>query len=175
MAIGSIKFAEGHISSRKGGFLNDMRLHIFTLLSSNAETVIKFVREWRSKEEICKFFMDEFDISERLAEEYYLDIIEPLIKNGIIASDELSSASHFTPLSTQNNHEMTDEENDMLQYMVMNNIFWGVTLELTFSCNLRCPHCYISKQNRQEMSTGVEESHFPITRGKCCQYSFYRR
>ena len=134
-------------------YLNDMRLHILTLLSSDAEKVIEFVREWRSKEEICKFFMDEFDISERLAEEYYLDIIEPLIKNGIIASDELSSASHFTPLSTQNNHEMTDEENDMLQYMLMNNIFWGVTLELTFSCNLRCPHCYISKQDRQEMTT----------------------
>ena len=133
-------------------YLNDMRLHILTLLSSDAEKVIEFVREWRSKEEICKFFMDEFDISERLAEEYYLDIIEPLIKNGIIASDELSSASHFTPLSTQNNHEMTDEENDMLQYMLMNNIFWGVTLELTFSCNLRCPHCYISRQDRQEVS-----------------------
>ena len=35
-------------------YLNDMRLHILTLLSSDAEKVIEFVREWRSKEEICK-------------------------------------------------------------------------------------------------------------------------
>ena len=137
-------------------YLNDMKLHVLTLLSPDMAKTIDFMHEWKSKEDICKFFIDEFQIDEGLAEEYHTDVIQPLVKMGVIVSDSVHEnhqlSQHITTAGNVTNSEMTKEENDMLEYMVMNTIFWGVTLELTYSCNLRCPHCYISKQDRKEMT-----------------------
>ena len=134
-------------------YLNDMRQHVLVLLSSDSATAINFMNKWRSKKEILSFFMDEFQIDKKLAEEYYIEMVSPLVETGIIISDS-DSENHLIDICKPDyNHEITREENDMLEYMVINNIFWGVTLELTFSCNLSCPHCYISKQNRKEMTT----------------------
>lgn len=132
-------------------YLNNIRNHKILLLNTDSKELLDFFKSSREENEIYCFIKDYYCLNDDEVRNVYDEVIVPLLDDGVLLDDGETKAA----LSEGNDFGGdTIETLDYLHsYMENNHVLFSVTMELTYNCNLKCDHCYVSSQKRKEIET----------------------
>ena len=114
--------------------LNDTGANIFEKLE-NGYSINDIINELK------KIYIEETEIIKNDVEDFLLS----LFNYGILSLEDRDIGRY-----DEFEYDITDVYSKMQTYYFKNNIPFKFFLELTYNCNLRCPHCYIQEDLTKE-------------------------
>lgn len=121
-------------------FISNERIHEFILLEGLASDLWKIISDTEDYEKVSKWAE-----TKGLAEE--LDgFIEELKAQDLLLNENVKTTDYdIQPVGCDNEKETVKLEEDMNKWCFKNGYLFSLFVELTYSCNLKCVHCYNPK------------------------------
>ena len=151
----NIKVANNVVSRNRdvGALLHNTKLDIRVTLNDVASDIWKYVKtkETSTLEEIVCYIKNEYSIDEFVdVRSDIVDIIKYLHEYGFI---DINGESKSTVHSMD---RLLTKKSGSLKYDAEHQLE-DVTLEVTYSCNERCVHCYVDNSDKQRSILSLEE------------------
>lgn len=112
--------------------------NILFKLESTAKDYYKCIKEGKNKNDIIRYMVAKYDADPNVIEKDYV-----LLHDYIESMNNLEKNYLDNSISSK---MYMDELNKIQNYYKKNNKVFRVFLEITYSCNLKCKHCYIKEE-----------------------------
>lgn len=129
-------------------YLNEVRKHVVLIMTLEAEILLNYLKEFRSFCEVKTFLKDNYEYSENI-DQYCYDLIIQLYELGfLVINKNITEEIKIGKLKTVGEYDnFSNLEKDAIE----KDQLLGVTIELTYKCNLQCRHCFIGEKTKYRM------------------------
>lgn len=133
-------------------YINDMKTHAIILANADSVHILNALKYEIGYGELVQKLIPIYGQG---IEDYLYDFLVELEAKGIVYKKGAELKNIAQKIMFSDIQSLDELDNEIIKITMEKHILFSVTIELTYNCNLKCPHCYVAKQDRKELDSGA--------------------